>query len=148
MGLTHYRGVYLLQFANISRSSRSTQFSGRSRVSSSRSLVIKQSQTLIGRRLLDALRIALAESSNSRANSLTLRLARAYSMMRHHTPARMVDGFSALGTSFLLSPRHRLRKRVNFSRGSSSRHEDVAAGAWTQAPVAGAQRPAAKRAVS
>ena len=36
------------------------------------------------------------------------------------TPARMVDGFLALGASFFLSPQHRLRNRVNFTRARSA----------------------------
>jgi len=32
-----------------------------------------------------------------------------------------VDGFLALGTSFFLSPQHRLRKRVNYSKDQGAR---------------------------
>jgi len=71
-------------FANISRSSRSTRFSRRSRLSSSRSDVVKPSlrKPSSSAACLTHLRIALAEGSNSRANSLMLRPARANSTIR------------------------------------------------------------------
>src|SRR6202521_2923193 len=71
-------------FESISRSSRSTRFSRRNRLSSSRSLVVKPSlrSPSSSAACLIHSRIALADGSNSRANSLILRPARASSIIR------------------------------------------------------------------
>src|ERR1700674_1862221 len=71
-------------FDSISRSSRSTRFSRRSRLSSSRSAVVRPSLRTPPSRpaCLTHLRIALAEASNSRANCAIGRPVRANSMIR------------------------------------------------------------------
>src|ERR1700674_2761492 len=77
-------------FDSISRSSRSTRFSRRSRLSSARSSVVKPSLRKPSSRAAcwTHLRMALADGSNSRASSLILRPARANSMIRRrYSPA-------------------------------------------------------------
>src|SRR5713226_4154661 len=71
-------------FDSISRSSRSTRFSRRNRLSSSRSAVASPSlrRPSSSPACLTHLRIALAEASNSRANCAIGRPARANSMIR------------------------------------------------------------------
>src|SRR5271156_55860 len=71
-------------FAKISRSSRSTRFSRRKRLSSARSSVVRPSLRRPSSRpaCLSQQRIALVEGSNSRASSLTLRPARTSSTIR------------------------------------------------------------------
>src|SRR5271154_4866781 len=77
-------------FAKISRSSRSTRFSRRSRLSSVRSSVVKPSlrRPSSSPACLTHFRMALADGSNSRASSLTLRPARANSMIRRRSGVR------------------------------------------------------------
>src|ERR1700692_462171 len=71
-------------FDSIARSSRSTRFSRRSRLSSSRSAVVSPSlrRPSSSPACLTHLRIALAEASNSRANCAIGRPVRANSMIR------------------------------------------------------------------
>src|ERR1700737_936939 len=71
-------------FDSISRSSRSTRFSRRSRLSSSRSAVVSPSLRSLSSSpaCLTHWRIALAEASNSRANCAIGRPVRANSMIR------------------------------------------------------------------
>src|SRR6266851_207698 len=91
-------------FDNISRSSRSTRFSRRSRLSSSRSAVVSPSlrRPSSSPACLTHLRIALAEASNSRANCATGRPVRANSMIRRRYSGAY--GGWVLGIGGLLLP--------------------------------------------
>src|SRR5713226_7542758 len=91
-------------FDSISRSSRSTRFSRRSRLSSSRSAVVSPSlrRPSSSPACLTHLRIALAEASNSRANCATGRPARANSMIRRRYSGAY--GGWVLGIGGLLLP--------------------------------------------
>src|SRR2546428_7518886 len=91
-------------FDNISRSSRSTRFSRRSRLSSSRSAVVSPSlrRPSSSPACLTHLRIALAEASNSRANCAIGRPVRANSMIRRRYSGAY--GGWVLGIGDLLLP--------------------------------------------
>src|SRR5713101_5799694 len=91
-------------FDSISRSSRSTRFSRRNRLSSSRSAVVSPSlrRPSSSPACLTHLRIALAEASNSRANCATGRPARANSMIRRRYSGAY--GGWVLGIGGLLLP--------------------------------------------
>src|ERR1700732_3844354 len=97
-------------FESISRSSRSTRFSRRSRLSSSRSAVVKPSlrRPSSSPVCLTHLRIALAEASNSRANCAIGRPERASSMTRRRYSGAYGGWVLGIGASFFLSPQHRL----------------------------------------
>src|SRR5216683_1308665 len=116
-------------FDSISRSSRSTRFSRRNRLSSSRSAVVSPSlrRPSSSPACLTHLRIALAEASNSRANCAIGRPVRANSMIRRRYSGAYGGWVLGIGASFFLSPQHRLRKRVN----SSQRVVDCGPGART-----------------
>src|SRR6266851_6110998 len=93
-------------FDSISRSSRSTRFSRRNRLSSSRSAVVSPSlrRPSSSPACLTHLRIALAEASNSRANCAIGRPVRANSMMRRRYSGAYggwVLGIGDLLSSFL-----------------------------------------------
>src|SRR5580692_4808525 len=91
-------------FDSISRSSRRTRFSRRSRVSSSRSVVLKPSlrSPSSSAACLTHLRIALAVGSNSRASWSILRPARASSTIRRRYSGAY--GGWVLGIGRLLLP--------------------------------------------
>src|SRR6266851_3875632 len=91
-------------FDSISRSSRSTRFSRRSRLSSSRSAVVSPSlrRPSSSPSCLTHWRIALAEASNSRANCAIGRPVRANSMMRRRYSGAY--GGWVLGIGGLLLP--------------------------------------------
>src|SRR6266481_2609053 len=91
-------------FESISRSSRSTRFSRRNRLSSSRSAVVSPSlrRPSSSPACLTHLRIALAEASNSRANCAIGRPARANSMIRRRYSGAY--GGWVLGIGGLLLP--------------------------------------------
>src|SRR5260370_810469 len=91
-------------FESISRSSRSTRFSRRNRLSSSRSAVVSPSlrRPSSSPACLTHLRIALAEASNSRANCAIGRPARANSMIRR--PYSSAYAGCVLGIGGLLLP--------------------------------------------
>src|SRR5216683_2704365 len=91
-------------FDSISRSSRSTRFSRRNRLSSSRSAVVSPSlrRPSSSPACLTHLRIALAEASNSRANCAIGRPARANSMIRRRYSGAY--GGWVLGIGGLLLP--------------------------------------------
>src|SRR5713101_4266024 len=91
-------------FDSISRSSRSTRFSHRNRLSSSRSAVVSPSlrRPSSSPACLTHLRIALAEASSSRANCAIGRPARANSMIRRRYSGAY--GGWVLGIGGLLLP--------------------------------------------
>src|SRR5712691_8240726 len=91
-------------FDSISRSSRSTRFSRRKRLSSSRSAVVSPSRRRPSSSpaCLTHLRIALAEASNSRANCAIGRPVRANSMIRRRYSGAY--GGWVLGIGDLLLP--------------------------------------------
>src|ERR1019366_9090996 len=93
-------------FDSISRSSRSTRFSRRSRLSSSRSAVVSPSlrRPSSSPACLTHLRIALAEASNSRANSAIGRPARTCSTNRRRYSGAYGGGVLGIVDLLFLSP--------------------------------------------
>src|SRR5713226_6848235 len=93
-------------FDSISRSSRSTRFSRRNRLSSSRSAVVSPSlrRPSSSPACLTHLRMALAEASNSRANCAIGRPARANSMIRRRYSAAYGGWVLDIGGLLLVLP--------------------------------------------
>src|SRR5262252_10435709 len=87
------------------RGSRNTRFSRRSRLSSSRSVVVKPSRRRpsSSAACLTHLRITLADGSNSRANWLMLRPARASSIIRRRYSGAYGGWVDGIGKSPVLS---------------------------------------------
>src|SRR3984957_14033173 len=104
-------------FASISRSSRNTLISRRSRLSSSRSVVLKPSlpspspspACLIHRRIVSTV------GSNSRASAVMLRPPRANSTIRRRYSAAYGGWVRGIWKTPFPYPQHPLRNWVNFS---------------------------------
>src|SRR6202140_1169914 len=91
------------------------RFSRRSRLSSSRSVVVKPSlrRPPSSSACLTHWRIVSTEGSNSRASAVMLRPPCANSTIRRRYSAAYAGCVLGIGFSFFLSPQHRLRERVN-----------------------------------